>query len=161
MTYEQVVKAAWLILPLIQELLAADQVEVTADKLVELLQRAEEREPGVDDQILELLAGFEATRVWMRAAIAPPRRVERSVQFKVKALELAYVRVKIFYATDRKPTGENDPDDFYAGVRADDEKLSLGTCEVSIPESHSRGNVESPVWPNSSSNRIPSVMLCC
>ncbi len=146
MTYEQVVEAAWRILPLLQELLPPGQAEATAEKLVELLERSEEREPGVDDQILELLAEFDASRVWMQTAIAPPRRVERSGQFKVKKQQAEYVRVKILYATDRRPTGKNEPDNFYAGVRADDEKLSFGTCEVSIPKSHSRGYVETPAW---------------
>ena len=74
MTYDQVVEAAWRILPFLQELLPPGQAEATAEKLVELLERSEEREPGVDDQILELLAEFDASRVWMQTAIAPPRR---------------------------------------------------------------------------------------
>jgi Alpha/beta hydrolase of unknown function (DUF900) len=126
--------------------IAPGQAEATAEKLVELLERSEERKPGVDYQILELLAKFKKSQEWMRAAIAPPRRVERSGQFKVKTQQAEYVRVKILYATDRKPTGKNEPENFYAGVRADDEKLSFGTCEVSIPKSHSRGHVETPAW---------------
>ena len=52
--------------------------------------------------------------------------------------------VRIFYATDRKPTGEVQPAAWYGGDRGDGDKLELGTCEVSIPKDHRLGSLEAP-----------------
>lgn len=158
MTYDDVIAAAWRILPLLQGLLPADQADVVAERLMQLLERASDREPGVDDEIVELLSQYEPTRVWMRAALTTDARVERSFRAESPSgaapsppeLKLrptaGHVRVRIFYATDRKPTGKHEPADFYAGVRNDDETLALGVCEVSIPATHSKGQLESPAW---------------
>ncbi len=52
-----------------------------------------------------------------------------------------YHRVRIFYGTDREPTGNDAPADFYGGGRG---ALALGVCEVSIPLDHRIGELESP-----------------
>jgi esterase/lipase superfamily enzyme len=52
-----------------------------------------------------------------------------------------YHRVRIFYGTDRKQTGNDAPADFYGGERG---VLELGVCEVSIPLDHRIGELESP-----------------
>ncbi|MDQ1613125.1 MAG: hypothetical protein QOG00_3056 [Pyrinomonadaceae bacterium] len=55
-----------------------------------------------------------------------------------------YTIVPIFYGTDRARTGAKEPGDFYGAGRG---KLELGTCEVSIPREHERGQLESPsLW---------------
>jgi esterase/lipase superfamily enzyme len=65
------------------------------------------------------------------------------------AEEPNYYTVKIYYATDRKATGQTAPADFYGSDRDPnaDENLSLGTCEVSIPRDHQLGELEAPsIW---------------
>jgi esterase/lipase superfamily enzyme len=55
--------------------------------------------------------------------------------------------VKIFYATDRRPTGSGDVARFYGSERADEGTMNLGTAEVSIPKDHKMGELESPsMW---------------
>lgn len=51
---------------------------------------------------------------------------------------------QIFYATDRKQTGNGDPEQFYGSDRIESGELELGTCDVSIPLSHTTGSLESP-----------------
>jgi esterase/lipase superfamily enzyme len=58
-----------------------------------------------------------------------------------------YAIVRIFYATDRNPTGNLEPAGFYGTGRAQDGNLLLGTCEVSIPRDHRMGELEEPsIW---------------
>jgi esterase/lipase superfamily enzyme len=57
-----------------------------------------------------------------------------------------YAIVKVFYATDRQPTGSSVPGKFYGGDRQLDETLHLGTVDVSIPRDHQPGHIERPVW---------------
>jgi esterase/lipase superfamily enzyme len=55
-----------------------------------------------------------------------------------------YQIVSIFFATDRL-RGQNDGDrQEFAGERAPDEKLTLGSAEVSIPRDHRMGELEGP-----------------
>lgn len=49
--------------------------------------------------------------------------------------------VTVFYATDRRPTGQADPYEHYGGEFGD---LEFGTVRVSIPPAHEVGRVESP-----------------
>ena len=52
-----------------------------------------------------------------------------------------FALVKVLYATDRKPTGSERPNEFFGTERAD---VSYGEVEVSIPRIHKPGNVEAP-----------------
>lgn len=54
--------------------------------------------------------------------------------------------VRVFYATDRERTGNDDPEDFYAGRREPNGQLEFGRVEVTIPRIHRKGAVERPVW---------------
>ena len=59
--------------------------------------------------------------------------------------------IEVFYGTDRKNTGETDPEDMYSGERSVDEDgdldpLEYGICKVSIPPTHQVGEIESPKW---------------
>ena len=47
--------------------------------------------------------------------------------------------VKVFYATDRKKTGSSQPNETFGGDRGE---LNFGICEVSIPSSHTEGQLE-------------------
>jgi len=55
-----------------------------------------------------------------------------------------YIEVKVFYATDRLPTGKTEPAFFYGSDRGPDNRFALGTCDVSIPRDHRIGQLESP-----------------
>ncbi len=52
--------------------------------------------------------------------------------------------IRVFYGTDRNLTGSPHSGQFYGTRRA---SLSLGFCDVSIPENHEAGKLESPkIW---------------
>lgn len=51
--------------------------------------------------------------------------------------------VPVLFATDRDPTGDPAPARCFGGGRGE---LRFGVAEVSIPDSHQRGELESPVW---------------
>lgn len=71
------------------------------------------------------------------------RRDEERVLEKLER----YVAVRVFYATNRKPSGSRDPNKFFTGQRSDSEDLSLGTCLVSIPKDHRIGKLETAsIW---------------
>jgi len=52
---------------------------------------------------------------------------------------------KVFYGTNRKPTGKKRLSEYFGGERSpNNSPVSYGICEVSIPMNHKKGNVESP-----------------
>ena len=52
---------------------------------------------------------------------------------------------KVFYGTNRKPTGKKHLSEYFGGERSpNDSPVSYGICEVSIPLSHKKGGIESP-----------------
>ena len=53
-----------------------------------------------------------------------------------------YNVVKVYYATDRKETGDASPYSYFGGKPGGE--LKFGQCEVAIPFSHKVGEVESP-----------------
>ena len=53
-----------------------------------------------------------------------------------------YGIVRLLYATDRRPTSANIPSLYYGVDR--DKQLHLGSCDVSIPETHHCGRLETP-----------------
>lgn len=58
--------------------------------------------------------------------------------------QTAYDVVRLFYGTDRAPSGSSDPGEYYGNER---DKIQLGMCEVSIPENHQIGELEKPsLW---------------
>ncbi len=60
------------------------------------------------------------------------------------ASDLPYITQTVFYATDRKGTGKEAPNERYSGDRG---TLVLGTAEVSIPKAHQAGELEAPsIW---------------
>lgn len=55
-----------------------------------------------------------------------------------------YVQVPVWYATDRAATGQADPSAWFSGDRG---TLTYGRVEVSIPDSHEKGRLETPsLW---------------
>ncbi|WP_417385716.1 alpha/beta hydrolase [Gimesia sp.] len=64
-------------------------------------------------------------------------------QLKSKKKE-KHETVRVFYGTDRNLTGSPHPKTYFGTRRA---SLSLGFCDVSIPENHEAGKLESPkIW---------------
>lgn len=52
-----------------------------------------------------------------------------------------FASVRVYYGTNRAPTGERDPARFYGTRRGD---LQFGYADVTIPESHKEGELETP-----------------
>jgi esterase/lipase superfamily enzyme len=52
-----------------------------------------------------------------------------------------FTTIRVFFGTDRKPTGYRNPDRFFAVERGE---LSLGSVKVSIPHDHRMGKLEAP-----------------
>jgi esterase/lipase superfamily enzyme len=55
-----------------------------------------------------------------------------------------FTKVRVFYATDRNPTGNKEPKKYFGSERA--KRIQYGSCVVSIPRGHTPGNLESPKW---------------
>ena len=78
-----------------------------------------------------------ADRAWDRLS-----RTERRV-FNVDPEE-GFATVRIYYATDRQRSGEDEPAIFYGGLRGE---MEMGVAEVSIPPQHLPGAIERPsIW---------------
>jgi len=64
----------------------------------------------------------------------------RVVEKKAKHADPENVaKVRVFYGTDRKPTGHSTPGRFYG---AESGELAYGVCEVSVPREHRMGQTE-------------------
>ena len=65
---------------------------------------------------------------------------------KARGMSSRFTVVRVFYATDRKQ--ESDAQSVrYTGSRSDRGTLAYGSCEVSIPETHSFAELERPsIW---------------
>lgn len=67
-------------------------------------------------------------------------------QAKARGASTAYTIVRVFYATDREAVAEKESVDF-TGIRSAKDSLSYGSCDVSIPETHTFAEVEKPsIW---------------
>lgn len=79
-------------------------------------------------------------------AEALPEAAEAPSDF-VLGSEPEFAVVRLFYATDRQATGQNVPSRFFGKEQSAQGKLSMGTCEVSIPRDHRIGELEHPsIW---------------
>ena len=82
-------------------------------------------------------------------AVEMPKLEKRSVPLASAAAppEPDYGIVRIFYATDRSRSNRSSPANYYSGERGAEDRLSYGTCEVSIPRDHRMGVLEAPtIW---------------
>lgn len=74
-------------------------------------------------------------------------QVPGSPRINDSALEPArqgFTNVRVFYATDRAATGRSQPDAFFGTQPG---PLTFGFCNISIPQGHQRGELESPrIW---------------
>ena len=90
---------------------------------------------------LRLMMNLLASR---SQATAPPGRRAPALRVRAPAKPTHTVQ-RIFYATDRKRTGDRKrPPRFYGGERANE--LAYGVCDVSIPIDHKLGRLEGPSW---------------
>jgi hypothetical protein len=65
---------------------------------------------------------------------------------KTRGASTAYTVVRVFYATDREAVADKQSVD-YIGIRSAKNSLSYGSCDVSIPETHSLAEIERPsIW---------------
>jgi esterase/lipase superfamily enzyme len=92
--------------------------------------RQSARSVTADDFVMQASGGREVRMMPMaRPAPVKPEKPEKQ----------AFEVVKLFYATDRKKTGSNQPNETFGSGR---DGLSFGVCEVSIPSSHVEGQLE-------------------
>jgi esterase/lipase superfamily enzyme len=52
---------------------------------------------------------------------------------------------KIFFASNREPTGKKLPDSVFSGDRSKSREMHYGTCLISIPKKHVKGKLEVPM----------------
>lgn len=100
--------------------------------------------------VVEILEGYgvalpprkEITRVGQIASLAAA--TSRTFATKKKAGDVQTYVQTVFYATDRNPTGAEEPELAFDGTRSPNGALSYGKAEVNIPLSHKRGQIETP-----------------
>jgi len=67
-------------------------------------------------------------------------------QAKTRGPSTPYTVVRVFYATDREAVANKQTVD-YIGIRSTKNSLSYGSCDVSIPETHTFAEIERPsIW---------------
>ncbi|HEX7416887.1 MAG TPA: tetratricopeptide repeat protein, partial [Steroidobacteraceae bacterium] len=83
-------------------------------------------------------------------AIEKASAVQRTLELPLNARDRRYrqangfATVRVFYGTNRRPTGDLKPTEFFGPGRGE---LSFGYVEVSIPEAHEQGELETqPRW---------------
>lgn len=69
--------------------------------------------------------------------------VKKIVTRSLNGKKQAFIKIPVFFATDRNDTGDKDLNDRFGGKRS---ALKYGMCEVSIPNTHKIGEIESPTW---------------
>lgn len=125
--------------PALKQLYAAlDALRARAanpDRLVHLLRRIADLEETLGNP-------DKAARLRQSAENVPPSQDE---PFETRSDDAGFVRVEVFYATDRAQTGKTRPVRFYGSDRA--QALEYGQLEVTIPRVHVPGAVEAPsIW---------------
>ncbi len=74
---------------------------------------------------------------WAKRIVGPHVTRQTTKQFEV---------VPVFFATDRAISKSTADYCTFANRRCDDNQLKYGTCEISIPKKHKKGELESPSW---------------
>ncbi len=77
------------------------------------------------------------------AAASPVARPAVARRYAAAPSTTSYVQ-SVFYATDRKATGDAKPELAFGGERAVDGQMSYGRADVNIPYSHKPGQIETP-----------------
>ena len=94
-------------------------------------------------------SGKPAAAAAVRAEIETATMTSRGVEFLADdepgrySMEDGFAIVRVFYGTNRAPTGEEKAPQYYGVDRGE---LELGYVEVSIPETHKYGELETEGW---------------
>lgn len=94
--------------------------------------------------------GFEPVELRLDITAAgaafPPFNFKLKPQMRGRGASSAFTVVRVFYATDRQSVTDNQSVQ-YIGIRSAQNTLSYGTCDVSIPETHTIAEIERPsIW---------------
>ncbi len=93
---------------------------------------------------VRLVAGFMVTVFFLAGCVTPPQKIEPTEEVVFRGTEPNFSVQKVHFATNRAPTGKQEPDKFFGAERGD---IRYGFCEVSIPRDHRMGELEAPsVW---------------
>lgn len=106
-------------------------VRVTLQKLRDAWQSAGRSEDAANTEALMRKLDASARSV-------PLTRSKQKRDRRYKQ-EDGFATVRVFYGTNRAPTGETKPAEFYGAARSD---LSTGYLDVTIPEVHREGELE-------------------
>src|SRR5262245_22481832 len=123
--------------------LLGDQAATFESRLLPLL-RAAEAEPGNTDRlnaIYTFMESYEPVYERLLEEMGMGSEDFRSTTLAVRSTIGRFVKVPVWYATDRKNTGSSSPKEWYGGDRG---TLTYGRVEVSIPDSHEKGRLEKP-----------------
>lgn len=140
------------LIPVLEEIADAHQAAGAPEEAVATLSRLLDIVLALtlDGRAEPVLARLEAIAAASPQVAAPARAAiaayeqasaERTRSGPFASEEDGFTTVKIYYATDRARTGDEDPSNFYSGERG---TLELGTAEVSIPHRHLPGKIERP-----------------
>lgn len=112
-------------------------------RLLPLL-RALEAEPSDStrvEAVYTLLEAYDAVYERLLEVMSSAGDTFRSTAMATRPAVGRYVKVPVWYATDRKRTGSMQPGDWFSGERG---TLQYGRVEVSIPDTHDKGKLEKP-----------------
>ena len=186
MTDQQIVKLARELLPQMDRLLGASAADAKRELSWLLLQAEMEPEgigpkilellgqypalrlwlglkSGIAVQMVEP-AGAEldlrettgALPVAPAAAPPPAPSHKEAIQRKLDRVRPNYQLVTIHYTTDRAASGSAVPSEFFTADRSAKGLMTYGTCDVSIPARHRKGELESPCWKKLEFHQDPS-----
>jgi esterase/lipase superfamily enzyme len=80
------------------------------------------------------------------SALPPPEQTVPTAVAPSGRKRIGWGTVRIFYATDRRRTGEAAAEHFYGGEESEGGALEFGRVEVWVPRVHRKGLIERPVW---------------
>lgn len=114
---------------LLPMLRAMEASPLDSDMVDQTLEMLEDEYPDVYDRMIEAMAESEPVPSYRSSNVVHRPAMKR------------YLVVPVWYATDRKNTGDDDPAERYSGERG---ALQYGRVEVSIPDTHKKGKLEKP-----------------
>jgi esterase/lipase superfamily enzyme len=98
-------------------------------------------------RVADIIHAAEQAKTQAAAPALPPDLANRRFRMQVtrsdRSGEESYVQT-VYYVTDRRPTGDSAPENYFGGNRSEQGALSYGRAEVNIPKSHKMGMIETP-----------------
>ena len=123
--------------------LLGDQAVTFESRLLPLL-RALEADPLSADRlnaVYTLLESYEPVYERLLQERGTDAEDFRGTTLAARSTVGRFVKVPVWYSTDRKSTGSSSPKDWSSGDRG---TLTYGRVEVSIPDAHKKGRLEKP-----------------